>query len=183
MSRTTKATQPQSPFAIRNRPHDQRRAREVISLNIHHIVLAAVVLLFRHVGPAFAGGYLEEDGVAIGGYYPVANFTEVKRVKGSPEFHAVYEGSTFYFAAAPHRNAFVSNPARFAPRYGRFFAFGMVKGYKASIDPATFTLVGDKLYLNYNGTVCALWIFDIQGYVKKADQYWPEVRKTTAVTR
>jgi len=43
-------------------------------------------------------------------------------------------------------------------------------------------VAGDKLYLNYNGTVRALWIFDIQGYVIKANQYWAEVRKTTAVT-
>ena len=88
-----------------------------------------------------------------------------------------------FFAAAPHRDAFVSNPAKFAPQYGGFCAFGMAKGYKAAIDPAAFTVVGDKLYLNYDGTVRALWIFDIQGYVKKADQYWPGVRETTAVTR
>jgi YHS domain-containing protein len=128
---------------------------EVMSLTGHRIVLAAVVLLFTHVGPAFAGKYFKKDGVAIGGYDPASYFTVMKPVKGSPEFHAVYEGSTFYFAAAPHRDAFVSNPARFAPRYAKFFAFGMVKGYKASIDPAAFTLVGDKLYLNYNGTVRA----------------------------
>lgn len=154
-----------------------------MNLKSYHMALAAVVLLFTHVGPALAGEYFEKDGVAIGGYDPVAYFTEMKPVKGSPEFHAEYEGSTFYFAAASHRNAFVSNPAKFAPQYGGFCAFGMAKGYKAAIDPAAFTVVGDKLYLNYNGTVRALWIFDIQGYVKQADQYWPEVRRTTAVTR
>jgi hypothetical protein len=127
MSRTTKAAQPQSSFAFRNRRHDQRRAKKVISLNIHHIVLAAVVLLFTHIGPAFAGGYLEEDGVAIGGYDHVANFTEMIRVKGSPEIHALYEGSTFYFATPPHRDAIVSNSAKFAPQEGAFFAFSMAK--------------------------------------------------------
>lgn len=57
----------------------------------------------------------------------------------------------------------------------------MAKGYKAAIDPAAFTLVGDRLYLNYNGTVRALWLFDIAGYVKIADANWPEVRNTIKV--
>jgi YHS domain-containing protein len=69
-------------------------------------------------------------------------------VKGSPEFHAEYGRSTFYFAAASHRDAFISNPAKFALQYGGFCVFGMAKAYKAAIDPTAFTMVGDKLYLN-----------------------------------
>ncbi|MBA5868685.1 MAG: hypothetical protein GDA68_01575 [Nitrospira sp. CR2.1] len=53
----------------------------------------------------------------------------------------------------------------------------MAKGYNASIDPAAFTVVGDRLSLNYNGTVRALWVLDMQGCVKKADQNGPAVRK------
>ncbi len=132
--------------------------------------------------PAFTGEYFEKDGVAIGGYDPVAYFSEMKPVKGSPEFHTGYQGSTFYFATAANRDSFAEHPAKYAPQYGGYCAFGMAKGYKAPIDPAAFTVVGDKLYLNYNGTVRALWVLDIQGYVKKADQNWPDVRKTAHVT-
>jgi hypothetical protein len=32
-----------------------------------------------------------------------------------------------------------------------------------------------------NGTVGALWLFDIPGYVKIGDANWPEVRNTTKV--
>lgn len=133
--------------------------------------------------PVSAGEYFENDGAAIGGYDPVAYFTEMKPVKGSPEFHASYQGSTFYFASAAHRDTFAPDPAKYAPQYGGFCAFGMAKGYKAAIDPAAFTVVGNKLYLNYGGTVRALWVLDIPGYVRKADQNWPEVRKTTNVTQ
>jgi hypothetical protein len=86
------------------------------------------------------------------------------------------------FASAANRERFLANPGKFAPQYGGFCAYGMAKGYKAASDPATFTVVGDKLYLNYNGTVRALWVLDISGYVKKADQNWPEVRESTHVT-
>jgi YHS domain-containing protein len=143
---------------------------------------AIAVLGLLVITPAFSGEYFEKDGVAIGGYDPVAYFTEMKPVKGSSVFHAEYQGSTFHFVSAVHRDTFMANPAKFAPQYGGFCAYGMAKGYKASIDPAAFTVGGDKLYLNYNGTVRALWVLDIQSYVKKADQNWLEVRKSTAVT-
>jgi YHS domain-containing protein len=130
---------------------------------------------------SFAGKYFEKDGAAIGGYDPLAYFTDMKPVKGSREFHAEYQGSTLYFSSAANRDRFAPNLPEFAPQYGSYCAFGMVRGYKAAIDPSAFTVVGDKLYLNYNGTVRALWVLDIQGYVKKADQNWPEVRKSSHI--
>jgi YHS domain-containing protein len=130
---------------------------------------------------SFAGEYFEKDGAAIGVYDPVAYFTDMKPAKGSREFDAVYQGSTFYFSPAANRDRFAADPAEFAPQYGGFCAFGMAKVHKAAIDPSAFTVVGDKLYLNYNGWVRALWVLDIQGYVKKADQNWPEVRKSSHI--
>lgn len=86
------------------------------------------LLLVVVAASAFAGGYFEKDGVAISGYDPIAYFAEMKPVKGSPEFHAEYQGSTFYFSTAANRGTFVANPDRFAPQYGGYCAFGMAKG-------------------------------------------------------
>jgi len=130
---------------------------------------------------AFAGEYFERDGIAIGGYDPVAYFAEMKPVKGLTEFHAEYQGSTFYFSTEANRDTFTANPDKFAPQYGGYCAFGMAKGYKAVIDPAAFTVVGDKLYLNYSETVRSKWTLDIPGYIQKANANWPEVKKLTKV--
>ena len=46
--------------------------------------------------------------MAIDGYDPVAYFTEMKPVKGSPEFRSDYQGSTFSFISAAHRDAFAN---------------------------------------------------------------------------
>lgn len=143
--------------------------------------LATGLLILLGTMPILAGGFFERDGTAIGGYDPVAYFAEMKPVKGLPDFSATYQGSTFYFSSAAHRDLFTADPAKFAPQYGGYCAFGMAKGYKAAIDPTAFTVVGDKLYLNYNGTVRALWVLDIPGYVKKADRNWPEVRTSANV--
>jgi YHS domain-containing protein len=143
---------------------------------VRTVGLAAVLCLVCMA--AIAGEFYEKDGAAIRGYDPVAYFTERTPVKGSEQVTAEYKGSTFRFASAANREAFLAHPDRYAPQCGGFYAFGVAKGYKASTDPAAFAVVGDKLYLNYNGDVRARWQKDIAGYVDKADRNWPEVHKT-----
>ena len=128
-----------------------------------------------------AGQFFEKDGVALRGYDPVAYFTDAKAVKGSAEHTARYQESTFHFASKSNRDAFAADPAKYAPQYGGFCAFGTAGGYKAAIDPAAFTVVDGKLYLNYNRDVQKKWGGDIAGYVRKADANWPAVRAQTKV--
>ena len=152
-----------------------------MSRNVRHAVLAAALLLFASIVPAFAGEFFEEDGVAIRGYDPIAYFAEMKPVKGLAEFHAEYQGSTFYFSTATNRDRFTMQPDEFAPQYGGYCAFGMAKGYKAVIAPAAFTVVDDKLYLNYSESVRSQWKLDIPGYIHQANANWPDVKKLTKV--
>jgi YHS domain-containing protein len=147
---------------------------------INHWILTVLLVGF-FTAPALAGEYYEREGVAIGGYDPVAYFAEMKPVKGLAEFHAEYQGSTFHFSTVANRDTFMANPDKFAPQYGGYCAFGMAKGYKAVIDPAAFTVVEDKLFLNYSSTVRFRWALDIPGYISKANSNWPEVRKLTKV--
>ena len=130
---------------------------------------------------AFAGAYFEKDGAAIKGYDPVAYFTENRAVAGLPAYKAEYKGSVFQFASQANRDAFAADPARYAPQYDGFCAFGTASGYKAAIDPAAFTIVGGKLYLNYNADIKKKWSGDIPGFISKADKNWPEVSTKTKV--
>ena len=102
-------------------------------------------------------------------------------MKGLPEFQAEYQGSTFYFSSAANRERFSANPDKFAPQYGGYCAFGMANGYKAVIDPAAFTVVEDKLYLNYSEAIRSKWQTDIPGYIRKANTNWPDVKRLTKV--
>lgn len=143
--------------------------------------LLLVLLVVGSVGSTYANQQFERNGLAIDGYDPVAYFTEQKPVKGSSEFRTDYHGATFQFASAAHREAFVAEPAKYAPQYGGFCAYGMAKGYKAVIDPAAFTVVHEKLYLNYSESVRTRWLSDIPGYIQKADANWPEVQRQAKV--
>ena len=144
-------------------------------------LILTACFLFSHSSLVFAAQFFERNGLAIDGHDPVAYFTEQKPVKGSPEFRADYQGTPFQFASAAHRDTFAANPEKFVPQYGGYCAYGMAKGYKAKIDPAAFTIVGDKLYLNYSETVRSQWLTDIPGYIRKADANWPDVKKVAKV--
>jgi YHS domain-containing protein len=142
---------------------------------------AAVLLLTAISASALAGDFYEKDGVAITGYDPVAYFTDNRPVAGSAVYKAEYGGSVFHFVSPANRDVFIANPAKYAPQYNGFCAFGTAGGYKAAIDPAAFTVVNNKLYLNYNQDVRKKWSSDVPGFVAKADKNWPEVAKQTKV--
>jgi YHS domain-containing protein len=119
---------------------------------------------------------VDASGLALKGYDPVAYFTDGKPVLGKAEFSASHEGATYRFASAANRDAFAAAPAKYAPQYGGYCAFGMASGYKAPIEPDAWTVVEGKLYLNYNQSVRRQWSSDVPGYVRKADANWPTVR-------
>lgn len=132
---------------------------------------------------AFGGEINDIDGAAIKGYDPVAYYTVHKPVEGSAQFTSVYKGATFRFASAANRDAFAAAPEKFAPQYGGFCAYGAAGGYKAAIDPAAWSIVDGKLYLNYNKRVQTSWNQDQSGYIAKADKNWPGVAAQDKVNR
>lgn len=130
-----------------------------------------------------AGEFNESNGIAIKGYDPVAFFKEGKPVRGKDDLRFEYKGSTFVFANADNRAAFVATPETYAPQYGGYCAFGTARGYKADIDPATFTVIDGRLYLNYNTQVQREWAADTRGFIRQGDARWPTVSKTEKVFR
>jgi YHS domain-containing protein len=139
-------------------------------------VLAILILGFAAAAHAAGENNVDSSGLALQGYDPVAYFSEKKPVAGKPEFTARHEGATYRFASAANRDAFAAAPAKYAPQYGGYCAFGMAGGYKAPIEPGAWTVVDGKLYLNYSRSVRSQWSSDVPGYVRKADANWPSVR-------
>jgi YHS domain-containing protein len=114
---------------------------------------------------------------AINGYDAVAYFAESKPVEGKKENSFVWKGETWYFSSSKNRETFKSNPEKYAPQFGGFCAYGVADGHKAKTDPQAWTVVDDKLYLNYNKDVQQLWKKDQKNFVIKAHENWPKVKK------
>jgi YHS domain-containing protein len=117
------------------------------------------------------------NGVALGGYDVVAYFKDSKPVQGRTEFSAQWKGATWHFASAANRDAFKADPAKYAPQYGGYCAFGASQGYAVKTEPDAWKIVDGKLYLNYNTQVRTRWEQDIPGFTKAADKNWPEILK------
>lgn len=90
---------------------------------------------------------------AIDGYDPVAYFPEGggKATKGDKKYEHTYKGVLYRFASAKHRDLFKKAPDRYEPQYGGWCAWAMVQGTKTEINPKSFIVKGDKLFLYYDG--------------------------------
>jgi YHS domain-containing protein len=114
---------------------------------------------------------------AIQGYDPVAFFKEGKAIPGKKEFTWSWSGADWYFSSAENLSSFQTEPARYAPQYGGYCAYGTAAGHKSPTQPETWTIVNDKLYFNYNPQVKKLWNKNQVGLIKQADKNWPQVKK------
>ena len=144
------------------------------------VPIAGTMLVLLHLIPSAALAIdpvnKSRGGVAIKGYDPVAYFEQGEPVKGSNEFQHEWQGATWRFSSVSNRDLFAADPDKYAPRYGGYCAYAVSQGSTADIDPEAWTLVEDKLYLNYNRQVREIWAKDIPGNIKKADRHWPEIR-------
>ncbi len=120
-----------------------------------------------------------EENIAIQGYDPVAYFKENKAVKGKSEISVSYLGLTYYFSSAENKNAFLKDPTSYEPQYGGWCAYAMGKsGKKVEIDPSTFKIVNNKLYLFYNkyfNNTLKSWNKDEANLKAKADTNWQKI--------
>ena len=119
-----------------------------------------------------------KSNLAIEGYDPVAYFKQKKAVKGSKEFTIQHQGVIYYFANAVNKEEFKKNPSRYEPQYGGWCAYAMAKGEKVEIDPETFKIANDKLYLFYNkffNNTLKDWNKDEAGLRTKADNNWKKI--------
>ena len=63
------------------------------------------------------------------------------------------------------------------PQFGGFCAYGTSENHLSPTDPAAFTIVNNKLYLNYNSKVKEMWLKDSSLRIKKADAFWAALNK------
>ncbi len=122
-----------------------------ISLFLISMLIATGCLYAQDATTLRKKNYNLENGIAIQGYDPVAYFTQHKAIKGNKNIALYIDGVTYYFATEADKNIFKQSPGKYEPEYGGWCAYAMgTKGEKVSINPETFKLIDNKLYLFYN---------------------------------
>jgi YHS domain-containing protein len=150
-----------------------------MTLSRRHILTLAltapVVAAFAQRAIAATSQVYAEDGIAVDGTDVVAYFTQGVPVAGDPAIALDYVGVTWRFSSDANREAFTADPDAFAPQYGGYCAYAVSQGSTAPTIPEAWTIVDNKLYLNFSTSVKRRWERDIRGYITAADANWPAV--------
>ena len=148
----------------------------IISVFFKSVV--SFLLLFAVSFSAHAGKgptYVDRKGIAIAGYDTVSYFVENKPVKGNKKFQYEWNGGIWRFSNAKNLEAFKKSPEKYAPQYGGYCAYAVANRSYARIDPTVYTVLNDKLYLNYNARVKKRWSKKRSSFIDQADGYWPQL--------
>ena len=140
------------------------------------LMVTGVCLLIATAGIAQKATVFNTAGTAINGYDAVAFFTQKKAVKGDTKFTYNWQNVNWLFASQEDADAFKAMPEKYAPQYGGYCAYGTSEGHKAPTEIDTWTVVGDKLYFNYNKKVQSFWLKDKTKLIEKADKQWPIIK-------
>lgn len=121
-----------------------------------------------------------KDGILIDGYDVVSYYTG-KPILGVRKYSVNQDGVLLYFANAENMSTFQENPVRYMPAYGGYCAYAMGKnGTKVAVDPMTFEIRRDTLYLFYNSlgnNTLDKWLDDTPTLKKQADINWLKYSK------
>ena len=141
--------------------------------------LAALAISVALPAAALAAGFdvnVTTTDLALRGYDPVSYFTDGAPTPGEIDITAEHQGAIYRFASAEHKAMFEADPAKYAPQYGGYCAFGLAQGYKFDGDPQVWKIVDDKLYLNLSSKVSTIWQQDVPGNIENADAKWQMVK-------
>ncbi len=162
-------------------------------MNRFTLTLAAAASALTLASAAFAGDqYIDETGFAVSGHDVVAYFgldqnpvgtVQPAPVAGRADITAEYNGATWAFSTEANRDAFLADPAKYAPQYDGHCAYGVSKGGKVPANPNLWRIVDGKLYLNITKNVVGFWEEDIPGNINLAEGNWADIEPTEASDR
>ena len=150
----------------------------VKKLRMASAFVLAIVVMFTGLPviakekPVYTGFF---SSLAVSGYDTVSYFTDGKAVKGSSSFETQWNGATWRFVSAEHRDMFLKSPEKYAPQYGGYCAWAVAHDDTASSDPEVWKIIDGKLYLNYDKDKGVVWAAEAPKFIADADKNWPKV--------
>ncbi|MEM9361037.1 MAG: YHS domain-containing (seleno)protein [Bacteroidota bacterium] len=112
--------------------------------------ISLVFLFMGLIVSAQSIDYNTKKGYAANGYDVVSYFDDQATI-GKEEFSTKFDEVSYKFSSKGNLDKFTANPEKYVPQYGGYCAYAVaVSGKKVSINPETYEIMDDKLYLFYN---------------------------------
>ena len=116
---------------------------------------------------------VDGNGIILKGCDTVGYFEQGKPIKGNSALESTYGGAKYLFASASDKAEFDKDPAKYAPQYGGFCAYGVLKGALDDFEgPGDFIIYKDKLYLCGNQSAVEIFKSNIDSNIEKSDANW-----------
>jgi YHS domain-containing protein len=125
---------------------------------------------------------LDDKGVIMDGYDPVAYFIESKPIQGVARYNSEHNGAIYYFESESNKKLFDADPKKYEVQFGGFCAYAVSQGHVSPINP-NFCIVQkndqgiDRLICQHNQKASDLWNKNPGGLLVDAEKYWPAVVK------
>jgi len=122
---------------------------------------------------------IDKNNLAVEGYDLVSYF-EGNPKKGEESISTNYKGVNYYFISKENKATFIKSSNKFLPQYGGWCAYAMGdSGELVEVDPETYKIIDDKLYLFYNKfftNTLNSWNKDEISLKRAADRNWKQYK-------
>ena len=119
-------------------------------------------------------------GLAIGGFDPVAYFTDKEAMAGLPDYELTEDGVVWRFRNEGNRAEFLAHPEIYGPQFGGYDPVDLARGVAIAGTPRLWLVVGQRLYLFGREDNRDAFSAAAARILPDAVRQWPQVRHMLA---
>jgi hypothetical protein len=119
-------------------------------------------------------------GLAIGGFDPVAYFTDAGPFAGRADYEAAEAGAVWRFRNEGNRSVFLAHPEVYSPQFGGYDPLDVARGVASAGDPRFWLIAGQRLFLFGRPESRDAFAADPARFARQAGRRWPQLRETLA---
>ena len=120
-----------------------------------------------------------KNKIAVKGY-DVTEYFNKKAIKGLKKHSYIHHDAIYFFSSEKNKEKFKKNPDLYTPQYGGYCAYAIaMNGDKVDINPKTFKITNNKLYLFYNSLInntLKSWNKEPEKLLILADRKWENIK-------
>jgi hypothetical protein len=120
------------------------------------------------------------SGLALGGFDPVAYFTDARAMAGRVDVEASQAGAVWRFRSEGNRAVFLAHPDIYGPQFGGYDPTGVARGVAVAGGPRFWVIVGQRLFLFGAAENRDAFAADPTAVMRAATRRWPNLQETLA---